>query len=65
MFSSLKLTSVTYIGREEEKKLSLIISYLIDMPEAGEFIHPVDWEGTPSATQSSNSTITPLLLSIR
>lgn len=52
MLSSLKLTSVTYIGREEEKKLGLIISYLIDMPEAGEFIHPVDWEGTPAATQS-------------
>lgn len=60
MFSSLKLTSVTYIGREEEKKLGLIISYLIDMPEAGEFIHPVDWEGNPAATQSYNSTTTPL-----
>jgi hypothetical protein len=50
MMSSLKLSSVTYIGREEEKKLGLIISYLIDMPEATEFIHPVDWEGTPLHT---------------
>ncbi len=54
MISTLKLTSVTYIGREEEKKLGLIISYLIDMPEAGEFINPVDWEGTAAATQSWN-----------
>lgn len=52
MLSSLKLNSVTYIGREEEKKLGLIISYLIDMPEATEFIHPVDWEGTPSLIES-------------
>lgn len=58
MLSSLKLASVTYIGREEEKKLSLIISYLIDMPEATEFIHPVDWEGTHRHTKNSNSMIT-------
>jgi hypothetical protein len=50
MISTLKLNSVTYIGRDEEKKLGLIISYLIDMPEAAEFIHPVDWEGTTLAS---------------
>jgi len=32
MLSTLKLTTVTYIGREEEKKLALILSYLIDLP---------------------------------
>lgn len=52
MLSTLKLSSVTYIGREEEKKLGLIISYLIDMPEATEFIHPVDWEGISTFIQS-------------
>lgn len=48
MLSSLKLNTVTYIGREEEKKLTLIITFLIDLPEASEFIHPVDWECTSS-----------------
>jgi hypothetical protein len=46
MLSTLKLTTLTGIGREEEKKLSLILTYLIELPEASEFIHPVDWEGT-------------------
>lgn len=34
MFSSLKLNTLTYIGREEEKKLNQIITYLMDLPEA-------------------------------
>ena len=34
MLSSLKLNTLTYIGREEEKKLMQIISYLLDLPEA-------------------------------
>lgn len=46
MLSSLKLNTLTYIGREEEKKLNQIIGHLMDLPEASEFIHPVDWEGT-------------------
>lgn len=46
MLSTLKLQTLTGIGREEEKKLSLILTYLIELPEASEFIHPVDWEGT-------------------
>lgn len=59
MLSTLKLTTLTGIGREEEKKLSLILTYLIELPEASEFIHPVDWEGTHTQRQNSNSTITP------
>ena len=43
MQSSLRLNTVTYIGREEEKKLTLIITFLIELPDAHEFIHPVDW----------------------
>lgn len=54
MFSTLKLNSITYIGREEEKKLTLIITFLIDLPEASEFIHPVDWECTPSPIKNSS-----------
>lgn len=50
MLSSLKLNTITYIGREEEKKLTQIITYLMDLPEASEFIHPVDWEGTQPIT---------------
>lgn len=52
MFSSLKLNSLTFIGREEEKKLNQIISYLMDLPEAAEFIHPVDWEGNSPNIQN-------------
>lgn len=59
MLSSLRLTTFTGIGREEEKKLSLILTYLIDMPEATEFIHPVDWQCTSRPTQNSSSTTTP------
>ena len=44
MLSTLRLNTITYIGREEEKKLNQIITYLMDLPEATEFIHPVDWE---------------------
>jgi hypothetical protein len=44
MLSTLRLTTTTMLGKDEEKKLSLILSYLIDNPEATEFLHPVDWE---------------------
>ena len=54
MLSSLKLNTITYIGREEEKKLTQIITYLMDLPEATEFIHPVDWEGTHPSTKNCN-----------
>lgn len=56
MLSSLKLNTLTFIGREEEKKLNQIIAYLMDLPEAAEFIHPVDWEGNSLSIQNSNST---------
>ena len=58
MLSSLRLTSLTYIGREEEKKLHQIITYLMDLPEASEFIHPVDWEGIWINIQNFNSMTT-------
>ena len=41
MLSSLKLTSTTILGKDEEKKLMLILSYLVDNPEAAEFLYPV------------------------
>lgn len=44
MLSSLKLNSTTVLGKDEEKKLTLILNYLIDNPEAAEFLHPVEWE---------------------
>lgn len=34
MLSTLRLTNSTVLGKDEEKKLSLILSYLIDNPEA-------------------------------
>lgn len=34
MLSSLKLNSTTVLGKDEEKKLTLILNYLIDNPEA-------------------------------
>lgn len=42
--STLKLTNSTPLGRDEQRKLSLILNYLIDNPEAAEFLNPVDWE---------------------
>lgn len=59
MLSSLKLNSVTYIGRDEEKKLSTIVTYLIDTPEAAEFLNPVDWQGKVPTIKNSSSTIIP------
>ena len=44
MLSSLKLTSTTILGKDEDKKLTLILSYLVDNPEAAEFLYPVEWE---------------------
>lgn len=44
MLSSLKLHSSTILGKDEDKKLSLILNYLIDNPEAAEFLYPVEWE---------------------
>jgi hypothetical protein len=64
MLSTLKLQTLTGIGREEEKKLTLILTYLIELPEASEFIHPVDWEGTNYNTQNYNLLITPSSLNI-
>lgn len=32
------------MGKEEEKKLVFILNYLIDNPEAAEFLQPVEWE---------------------
>jgi hypothetical protein len=58
MMSSLKLNTQTFIGREEEKKINQIISYLMDLPEAAEFLHPVDWEGSYHLIKNSNSTTT-------
>ena len=55
MLSSLKLNTVTYIGRDEEKKLMQIITYLMDLPEAAEFVHPVDWEGICSFIKNFSS----------
>jgi len=45
MKSSLKLIPQTAIGKEEEKKLSLIINSLYDNSDAFEFREPVDWKG--------------------
>lgn len=43
MISTLKLTTQTFIGREEEKKLGQILTYLMELPDCAEFINPVDW----------------------
>jgi hypothetical protein len=34
MLSTLKLTTLTYIGRDEEKKLSQILTYLMELPDS-------------------------------
>lgn len=48
MLSSLRLTTLTVIGREEEKKLSQMLVYLMELPDSAEFINPVDWQGITS-----------------
>lgn len=44
MLSSLKLTSVTPLGKEEVKKIKTIWQSLQDNNDSMEFRHPVDWE---------------------
>jgi hypothetical protein len=44
MLSTLRLSTLTYIGRDEEKKLGQILTSLMELSDAAEFINPVDWE---------------------
>ena len=57
MQSTLRLSTLTYIGRDEEKKLGQILTSLMELSDAAEFINPVDWECKSSSTQRSNLTI--------
>ncbi len=57
MLSTLRLSTLTYIGRDEEKKLGQILTSLMELSDAAEFINPVDWECKSSLTQSLNLTI--------
>jgi hypothetical protein len=45
MLSSLKLTTNTVIGKEELKKLNIILQSLLDNNDSFEFRQPVDWKG--------------------
>lgn len=50
MQSTLRLSTLTYIGRDEEKKLGQILTSLMELSDAAEFINPVDWECKSSST---------------
>ena len=43
--SSLKLTSKNALGKEELKKVNVILQKLIDSNDSVEFRAPVDWKG--------------------
>jgi hypothetical protein len=45
MWSSLKLTSLTAIDKEELKKLTIIINCLNESNDSFDFREPVDWKG--------------------
>ena len=44
MRSSLKLNTVSAIGKDEQKKLNIIINFLYESSDAYEFREPVDWK---------------------
>jgi hypothetical protein len=45
MRSSLKLASCTKIGKEEMRKLKIIINCLSESNDSFDFREPVDWKG--------------------
>jgi hypothetical protein len=45
MISTLKLTSKTYLGKDEMKKVKTILQALNDCNESFDFRNPVDWKG--------------------
>lgn len=45
MKSSLKLTTSTKLGKDEAKKLRIIINCLYESNESFDFREPVDWKG--------------------
>jgi hypothetical protein len=45
MISSLRLTSKTTLGKDELKKVNVILQKLIDCNDSAEFRQPVDWKG--------------------
>lgn len=45
MFSSLKLSSKTTIGKDEAKRVKNILQSLIGNNDSTEFRAPVDWKG--------------------
>jgi len=46
MFSSMRLTPTTVLGKEEAKKIKTIIQSIMDKPESYDFQNPVDWKGS-------------------
>jgi hypothetical protein len=59
MFSSMKLSPSTLMGKEESKKIRTIIQNILDRPESYDFQHPVDWKGSDSLKQPWDSPIIP------
>ena len=47
MYSSMKLSPTTLMGKEEAKKIKTIIQSILDKPESYDFQSPVDWKGSP------------------
>lgn len=59
MFSSMKLSPSTLMGKEESKKIRTIIQNILDRPESYDFQHPVDWKGSDRMKQPWDSPIIP------
>jgi hypothetical protein len=47
MLSTLKLSSKTFLGKDEIKKVKTILQALNDCSESFDFRNPVDWKGSP------------------
>ena len=48
MYSSMRLTPSTILGKEELRKIKTILQCIIDRKDAYDFLTPVDWKGTSS-----------------
>lgn len=45
MYSSMRLTPSTILGKEELRKIKTILQCIIDRKDAYDFLTPVDWKG--------------------